>query len=154
MTQQREPEPADSLPVLLFELEGQLYGVSVAQVEAIVTRSEPGHSNAGLAEGWAVGGLNSGEEGVPVQSLAGWVGLAEPQKPPSRLLLSRTADGLQAFEVDTPRDVVHLPLEDLYPLPVLIRRVLGAGPLWGVGRTQRGLLILVDLARRTSDGAC
>jgi chemotaxis signal transduction protein len=154
----------DTVHVLIFELEGQLYGIDVEQVEAIVE----GEGEAGLPVPTLSGGREgSGAEGrtcsyegqdVPVRSLASWIRLGQPDlsqsfrtgKRPStvasRVLLSRSSGTLQGFLVDTPKDIVALSVVDIFPIPDLIQRVLGPTPLWGVGRSPGGLLLLVDLA--------
>jgi chemotaxis signal transduction protein len=152
----------DAVHLLVFELDGQFYGVDVDQVEAIVA-------------GECTDGICSYEgEDVPVRDLARWIGLDRPDPSPrpsvvsspqpsavetgetgkrpsvavSRVLLSRSSGTLQGFLADTPRNIVTLGVADLFPIPNLIQRVLGPTPLWGVGRSPGGLLLLVDLARR------
>ncbi len=128
------PLDKSQIHLLLFELDGQLYGVDVDQVEALV-------------EGECCDGLWSYEgQDVPTQCLALWVGLEQPEKAPTRMLLTQSGGELRGFLVDTPRDIATLSVEDIFPIPNLIQRVLGHTPLWGVGRTARGLLLLVDLA--------
>jgi len=125
---------ANNVHFVVFEMGGQLYGVDVAQVEAIVE----GHGEDGS---WFYEGQD-----VPLQSFARWLHLEPPGEGTARVLLSRIGGRLHGFQVETPRDILALPLEDIFPLPVLIRRALGSSPLWGVGRSSRGLLLLVDLA--------
>jgi chemotaxis signal transduction protein len=160
----------DAVHLLVFELDGQFYGVDVDQVEAIVA-------------GERTDGFCSYEgQDVPVHDLARWIGLDRPDPSPrpsvvssprpsvvpspqpsavetgetgkrlsmavSRVLLSRSSGTLQGFAVDTPKNIVTLGVADLFPIPNLIQRVLGPTPLWGVGRSPGGLLLLVDLARR------
>lgn len=122
---------------LVFELDGQAYGVNVDQVVTVVE----GQSRRGA---WRYEGQD-----IPVQSLAGWLGLDEPEPPPSRVLVSQRDGALRGFLVDTPRDIVTLPMDEIFPIPVLIQRVLGSTPLWGVGRRIQGLLPLVDLSLGT-----
>jgi chemotaxis signal transduction protein len=128
-----------NLQFLVFELQGQRYGVDVAEVEAIVqaTGLEPRE-----------GGFAYQEEGLRgVHPLSRWVGLPAAQDLPAtphHLLLSRSAEGLNGLLVDMPRDIVSLPLEDIYALPPLIRHLLPDSPLWGVGRAEDGLILLVD----------
>lgn len=127
----------DQVYFLIFELSGQLYGVGVEQVEAIIE----GEGSDGLCS-------YEGQE-IPLQDLAVWVGLGLPKGGgASRVLVSRSGGGLRGFVVNTPKDVVALPLEDIFPIPPLIRQVLGPSPLWGVGRWPAGLILLVDLAMR------
>jgi chemotaxis signal transduction protein len=123
-----------AMPFLLFELEGQRYGVAVDQVEAVV--EAPGVEEHYLYEG----------QEVPVDSFARWIGLAAARGEPDRLLIGQSGGDLRGFWVDTPRDIATLPLEAIHPLPILIRRVLGGSPLWGVGRHDGGLVLLVNLA--------
>jgi len=151
----------DTVHLLVFELGGQFYGVDVDQVEAIVA-------------GECTDGFFSYEgEDVPVHDLARWIGLDRPDPLPSisspvlpspqpsavetgerpsvavsRVLLSRSSGTLQGFVADTPKNIVTLGVADIFPIPNLIQRVLGPTPLWGVGRSPGGLLLLVDLARR------
>jgi len=116
-----------SVQFLIFELQGQRYGVDVAAIEAIVQAS---------ALRGQEGSFSYEEEGVmAVHSLAQWVGLAT----------GRESSGLL---VDMPRDIISLPLEAIHALPPLIRRLLAHSPLWGVGRTEEGLILLVDPAGR------
>jgi chemotaxis signal transduction protein len=127
--------------LLIFELNGQRYGVDVEQVLAVAEGER--------AEGqWWYDG-----EQVPLQSLARWVGLdraaGSDVVSPLRVLLSRSSGELRGFVVDTPQDIVTLPVEQIFPVPAFIRQVLGSSPLWGVGRLAAGLLLLVDL---TGDG--
>jgi chemotaxis signal transduction protein len=123
-----------AIPFLLFELEGQRYGVAVDQVEAIVEAQA-------VEERY----LYAGQE-VPVRPFAGWIGLPAADKFDGRLLIGHSAEGWQGFEVGTPRDIITLPLEAIHPIPILVRRVLGDSPLWGVGRHADGLVLLVNLA--------
>jgi chemotaxis signal transduction protein len=154
----------DTVHVLIFELERQLYGIDVEQVKAIVE----GEADDGLPVPTHSGcSAESGAEGrtcfyegqdVPVHSLASWIGLGQPDlsqsfgtdKQPSpvasRVLLSRSSGTFQGFLVDTPKDIVALSVVDIFPIPDLIQRVLGPTPLWGVGKSPSGLLLLVDLA--------
>ena len=125
---------------LVFELDGQAYGVNVDQVGALTE----GNGRGGP---WRYGGQD-----IPVQSLAGWLGLDAPEPPPSRVLVSQRDGALRGFLVDTPRDIVTLPMDEIFALPVLIQRVLGSTPLWGVGRRPDGLLPLVDLSVGSGTG--
>jgi chemotaxis signal transduction protein len=131
----REPDNStQDIHILVFELGGQLYGVDVDQVETVV-------------EGQASDGLWSyqGQE-IPVQDLALWVGLeASGEDTASRLLLVWSNGALRGFSVDTPRDIVALPPEAVFPIPPLIQRVSGRSPLWGVAQWSKGLILLVDL---------
>lgn len=152
----------DGVQFLVFELAGQRYGVDVAEVEGLV-RSD---ASAAPKEGVLV---YEGEQ-VQVQPLAQWVGLPPEQEaasrtgngsaapgsglPPvpggefSRLLLSRRGGTLNGLLVDMPRDIISLPLDAIFALPVLIRRLLVDSPLWGVGRAEDGLILLLDPASR------
>lgn len=119
----------EQVPLLIFELGGQLYGVDVDQVEAIVERQAS----------------FQGPE-IQVQDLAVWIGLELSEEgEASRLLLSRSSGALRGFMVNTPKDVIALSLDGIFPIPPLIRRVLGRSPLWGVGQWAQGLILLVDL---------
>jgi chemotaxis signal transduction protein len=140
----------DSMHFLVFALHGQRYGVDVAEIEAIV-------QVAGLRQ--HDGGVSYEGEGLlAVHSLDRWIGLAAEhdmpadQAPaadaPHHLLLSRSGRGLHGLLVDMPRDIVSLPLEAIYALPPLIRHLLPDSPLWGVGRAEDGLILLVDPAGR------
>jgi chemotaxis signal transduction protein len=132
---------SEQIHVLIFELDGQLYGVDVSQVDALV--EGPSSQEQEETGAWAY----QGQE-VPLRCLASWIGLESPEVSPSRVLLSRDQGSLQGFLVDIPKDMVSLRLDDVYPVPVLIRRVLGPSALWGVGRSAGGLVLLVDLRAR------
>lgn len=123
-----------AMPFLLFELEGQRYGVAVDQVEAVV--EAPAVEEPYLYEG----------QEVPIDSFARWIGLAAAGGRADRLLIGQSGGSLRGFRIDTPRDIATLSLEAIHPLPILIRRVLGDSPLWGVGRHDGGLVLLVNLA--------
>jgi len=135
-TDQAQSNYAQGVSFLVFELDGQFYGVNVDQVEEIVTEERCDELSAHQ------------EQDVPTCGLARWVGLDQPEAVTSRVLLSRGSGELEGFLVDTPKNIVTLSLEDISPMPCLIRQVLGPSPLWGVGRMSRGLLLLVDLHRR------
>lgn len=115
----------ETLTVLLLEVEGQLVGIDVAEVERIV----PSTGQHPLPD-------------LPVRSLAGWLGLPEPAQAPAWLLLGRQ----QGLAVDRPHDLVDLPLAEIFSLPLLIRRTLPASPLWAVAHGPQGLLLLAHLA--------
>lgn len=72
--------------------------------------------------------------------------VGESEQAASRILIGWSGDALRGFWVDLPKTIVSLAVADIFPIPPLIRRVLGSSPLWGVGRLPRGLLLLVDLA--------
>lgn len=128
---------AQDIHLLVFEVGGQPYGVDVDQVEALVE----GQASSGL---WSYEG-----EDIPVQDLALWVGLdVSREGEASRILLSRSGGALRGFQVDTPKDVIGLAVECIFPIPLLIRRVLGHSPLWGVAQRPEGLILLVDLTER------
>lgn len=130
-----ERDGGNRMHFVVFELDGRPYGVNVDQVEA-------------LTEGQGCEGMWCyDDQDIPVQSLARWIGLDPPEPLPSRLLVSRSGGALHGFLVDTPRDIVTLAVEDIFALPILAQRVLGATSLWGVGRHPHGLLPLVDLSR-------
>lgn len=143
-----------SVQLLVFELQGQRYGVDVAEIEAIVQASALRHDEGTFAYG---------EEEVTADSLARWVGLGSrdeaaagqataPGAEPQHLLLSRSGGVLNGLLVDMPRDIVSMPLEAIYALPPLIRRLLADSPLWGVGRAEEGLILLVDPSGRHRPG--
>jgi chemotaxis signal transduction protein len=121
------------LHFLVFELDGQFYGIDVEQIEAIV-------------EGECCDGLwfYEGQQ-VPTRCLALWIGLEQPDEPPTRVLLTRSGEKLQGFLVDTPKDIVTLSVEQIFPIPILIQKALRSSPLWGVGRWRDRLFLLVDL---------
>jgi chemotaxis signal transduction protein len=125
----------EQVHVLVFVLGRQRYGVDVEQLVAVV-EGEPCNGS------WCY----EGQE-VPVQSLACWIGLDQAGEPPSRVLVSRSGGALHGFLVDTPEDIVTLPVDQIFPVPALIQQVLGPSPLWGIGRFPGGLLLLVDLVR-------
>lgn len=135
----------DSVQFLVFELQGQRYGVDVAGIDAIVQAPglrQPDGTYAYEGEGMAA-----------VHALDHWVGLASGREAPAEdtprhLLLSRSGGKLYGLLVGMPRDIVSLPLEAIYALPPLIRRLLPDSPLWGVGRAEDGLILLVDPANR------
>jgi chemotaxis signal transduction protein len=132
-----EGRSGEQIHFLVFELSGQRYGVDIDQVLAVVE----GEGCEGL---WCYEG-----EDVPLQWLARWIGLDQAAiadgAPFSRVLLSRSSGMLRGFMVDTPQDIVTLSVDQIFPVPALIRQVLGPSPLWGVGRPAAGLLLLVDL---------
>lgn len=132
----RDQDARDRTQILhfvVFELGGQPYGIDVEQVEAIV-------------EGECCEGLWSYEgQEIPVHCLTARVGLEQPPEPPSHVLVSWGDEGMQGFLVDAPRNIVPLPVDDIFSLPDLIRQVMGVTPLWGVGRSADGLFLLVDL---------
>jgi chemotaxis signal transduction protein len=135
------PAPPASVQFLAFELRGQRYGLDVAKVEALVQADGLLHQDGKFSY--------EGERLLAVHPLDRWVGLVAGHEPPTadaprQLLLSRSAAGLHGLLVDMPRDIVSLPLEAIYALPPLIRRLLSHSPLWGVGRTEQGLILLVD----------
>ncbi len=127
------------LHFLVFEVQGQPFGVNVDDVEVLV--------EGGDGEGtWQYEGQD-----IPVQNFSAWIGLGPPSSAPSRVFVSRCGGALRGFLVDTPRDIVALPVDEIFAMPDLIRRVLGATPIWGVGRHAGGLLLLVDLAPAQGD---
>jgi chemotaxis signal transduction protein len=140
MTQVRTDQ--EQVHFLVFELDGQHYGVNVDQVEAVV-------EGECCEDSWSYEGQD-----VPVQCFATWIGLRstaseavdEPDRSASRILIGWSGDAMRGFLVDLPRTIVSLAVDDIFPIPPLIQRVLGPSPLWGVGRLPRGLLLLVDLA--------
>lgn len=132
---EQEQSSGDLIHFVVFEVDGRTYGVHVDQVET-------------LTEGEGQEGVRRyHDQDIPVQSLARWIGLDPPEPLPSRLLVSRSGGTLHGFLVDTPRDIVSLAVDDIFALPILVQQVLGATPLWGVGRCPHGLLPLVDLSR-------
>lgn len=134
------PAQQDSVHLLVFELEGQRYGVDVDEIEAIVQAGALRQGEEAFAYG---------DETVVVDSLARWVGRASAaERAPQHLLLSRRGGVLSGLLVDMPRDIVSLPLERIHALPDLIRRLLSGSPFWGVGRAEEGLILLVDPASR------
>jgi chemotaxis signal transduction protein len=125
---------SEDIYLLLFELDGQLYGVDVAQVETIIE----GQTRDGL---WSY----QGQE-MAAQDLALWVGLeASGEDKASRVLLSWSNGALRGFLVNTPKDIVALPPESVFAIPPLIQRVSERSPFWGVAQGPKGLILLVDL---------
>jgi len=130
---QKPVQPEQIIHFLVFDLAGQPYGVNVAQVEGVV--AGPGREGKWTYQG----------QEIILHSLPRLLELALPEEALNRVLLIRRDGELHGFLVPTPRDIVALAVEDIFPLPPLIRRVLGERTLlWGVGRMENGLLLLVD----------
>ena len=148
----------EGFPILVFKHAGWRFGVAVDHVEAIVGLPPP------AAAGEPARCEYQGQE-LPAQTLGAWLGLQDGDGwQPSRVLIVRAPEhggggggALRAFLVDAPRDIVTLPLEAVYPMPVLMARALGASPFWGVGHDRHNdeLVLLVDLgaAARGAGGA-
>jgi chemotaxis signal transduction protein len=139
-----------SVQFLVFALHDQRYGVDVAEIEAIVQAAGLRQEDGAFSY--------EGEELLAVHPLDRWVGLTAGREAPAggapatdaprHLLLSRSSGGLHGLLVDMPRDIVSLPLEAIYALPPLIRHLLPDSPLWGVGRAEGELILLVDPVER------
>ena len=145
----------EGFPILVFKHAGWRFGVAVEHVEAILGLPPlPAPGEAARCE-------YRGQD-LPMQTLGTWLGLQDHGGwQPSRVLITRgpgylsgRGDALRAFLVDAPRDIVTLPLEAVYAMPVLVARALGASPFWGIGhdRQSGNLILLVDLAADAVSG--
>ena len=68
---------------------------------------------------------------------------------PNCVLLIQSGGKLRGFLVDAPRSIVHLPVENVFPMPILIKRFLifsGLSLLRGIVRVSNKLMLLVDLS--------
>ncbi|MBN1661294.1 MAG: chemotaxis protein CheW [Anaerolineae bacterium] len=146
----------EAFPILVFKHAGWRLGVAVDQVEAIINLPPlPATGEPAVCEYLG--------QAIPMYALGAWLGLEEDAGwQPSRVLIAHAladpagcGDALRAFLVDAPSNILTLPLEAVYAMPVLLARALGRSPFWGFGHDQHvdGLILLVDLGADAARGA-
>jgi chemotaxis signal transduction protein len=95
-----------------------------------------------------IAGLTAPEDvgELPLVELATLLKLASsPPLSRPRVLLP-TVGSQQGILVENPQEIVEIAPDDLYPLPVLIKRTVNVPAVWGVARIGESLAALVDLA--------
>jgi chemotaxis signal transduction protein len=94
---------------------------------------------AGLAAPEDVGEL-------PLVELAALLELAHPPPLNRPRVLLPVVSPRRGILVENPQEIVEIAPDDLYPLPVLVKRTLSVPAVWGVARIGEALAALVDLA--------
>jgi hypothetical protein len=94
---------------------------------------------AGLAAPEDVGEL-------PLVELAALLNLAQSPPLSSPRVLLPAVGPRRGILLENPQGIVAVAPDDLYPLPMLIKRTVSVSAVWGVARVGESLAALVDLA--------
>ena len=63
------------------------------------------------------------------------------------ILMVNTSAGVKAARVDSVRGVIKMPLENIEPLPGFLKKRIQTDCIWGIGKLEQDLVILLDLDR-------
>jgi chemotaxis signal transduction protein len=100
-------------------------------------------------EDWKAGKPEGRSSGCPAFWLSGCA-----DNDGTVILLVDTAAGARGVHVDSVRDVVKMPLEQIEPLPEFLKSRIQTDCIWGIGKLEDELIILLDLDRYVLDAGC
>jgi purine-binding chemotaxis protein CheW len=137
-TQQAEAE----LALLGFDLAGQLYGLPLDEVQAVLAAPSD-MASLPQSDDAALGVIRTQERLLPLVSLHHLLGLqAEPQRG-GRVVVVRIGDSEVGLAVDRLQAIVRLPLGAIDPAPAVLNRAAGEAQVQSIGRTPAGPLMAI-----------
>ncbi len=133
------------LGMVIFSADGFRFGAEINQIVSIITSPEK---------------LEGIDDSVPFVDLPAQLGTAEttlcntlsterPSKNNGKYtaLLVDTVKGIKGVYVESVSGVVNIPLEQIAPLPVFLKNKMQIDCIWGIGKLEDELIILLDLER-------
>ena len=142
--------PEGSLPILKFRLDGEEFGVSAMEVERVLGMVVP--ARIPMAPAYVAGALNLGGEVLILVDLRIKFGTrAQRHTKDTRIIVVEAGDRKVGFIVDSVSDIESFSVEAIDSLssqPVDLDREA----VFGIARTEKGVLILLDLAQVLSSG--
>jgi len=146
------PERRESLQVVTVKLGSETYGIPIRQIQEIVGISVVTRV-PGLPR-FVSGVINLRGKIIPVLNLRRRFGLEEDEASAvgrsSRIVVVEMGEQTAGLEVDSVHQVVRLPPESIEPVPHAIG-ALGGEYFFGVGKVEKGLIILLDIDKVLSE---
>ena len=135
--------------LVVFNLANEEYGVAITQVQEIIRQPEitriPGMPD------FIEGVINLRGRIIPVIDLRKRFGLQHKEASDSTRIVVADASGQTiGLVVDSVSEVINLPKEQIDPIPPSIASI-DAEYLSGVGKLEKRIVILLDLAKLLSD---
>lgn len=147
------PERREALQVVTVMLDAEIYGVPIRQIQEIVGMSVVTRV-PGLPS-FVSGVINLRGKIIPVLDLRRRFGLPEQTAEAdvsrsSRIVVVEIAGQTAGLEVDSVHKVVLLPPDAIEPVPHAIGAT-GGEYFSGVGKVEKGLIILLDIDKVLSE---
>jgi purine-binding chemotaxis protein CheW len=130
------------LALLGFELAGQLYGLPLDEVQAVLA-APSGLATLPQSDDAALGVVSTQDRLLPLVSLHRLLGLqAEPQRG-GRVVVIRIGDSEVGLVVDRLQPIVRLPPGAVDPAPAVLNRTQGEAQVQSIGRPSGGPLMAI-----------
>lgn len=128
--------------MIIFRLGNEEYSVPIMSVQEIIMRQTPTHIPK--SPGWVEGVINLRGHIIPIIDGKKKLSLVEKNENTnnSRIMVLDVEHEIIGLIVDEVSEVIHLKTEDIDPTPVAICEDNDC--LWGVGKFQNRLLILIN----------
>lgn len=131
--------------LVLFSLNNEEYGVSIAQVKEIIQYN--GATKFPNTKSYMEGVINLRDKIVPIVNLALMLGLSVSDDAHKRALIVETGGKDVGIVVDKVTEVVRIPQSSIDPPPTTIKKEY----IWGIGKEGERLLILLDMDKLFSN---
>ncbi len=141
--------PTPSTQVVIFQLAGESYAVSISDVREIV-RMQP-ITPVPSAPEHVQGVVNLRGQVIPVIHLAKRLGLpVQPETPATRIIVAQAGQDTIGMVVDSVVKVSHIPGDDIEVPEALAREGASLAYIVGIAKMEDGLITLIDLEQALS----
>jgi len=142
-------QSSESIQVVVFQMEKELFAVSISDVWEIVLMQPitPVPGSPAFVEGV----VNLRGQIIPVISLAKRLGLeSKPVTPSTRIVVAQVGDDTVGMIVDAVQKVTHIPVEDIEVPDGIALEGECLTYVQGIAKVDGGLITLVDLEEAIS----
>jgi purine-binding chemotaxis protein CheW len=137
------------LQLVVFNLNGQLFGAEASQVFQIIRYQEV--TKVPKMPTFIEGILNFRGSVLPIISLSKRFDMGETEiTKKTKILISRVDDKLAGFIVNDVSEIIKLPDEDIEPVPLMINSEASAF-LTKIGKKDDKLISIIDLIKVLND---
>jgi purine-binding chemotaxis protein CheW len=135
--------------LVAFFLANEEYGVTITQIQEVIRKPNITHI-PGMPD-FIEGVINLRGKVIPIIDLRKRFGLEQMQESDkTRIIVANTSDQTIGLIVDGVSEVIHLPEDQIDPIPPTIASI-DAEYLSGVGKMDRRLVILLNVEKLLSE---
>jgi purine-binding chemotaxis protein CheW len=136
----------NELQLVVFKLGSEEFGVEIRNVQEIIRMTNI--TKIPQASGYVKGIINLRGRIIVVINLNVMLGMESSElNGNTRIIVADVGDTVLGFAVDSVSEVIRLPESNVEPAPAIITNKIGTEYLYGVGKLDNRLLILLKLGK-------
>jgi len=146
MAFEEKSKATDLLQLVVFELGGEEFGVEIMNVQEIIRMPEM--TQIPHSPDFVEGVINLRGRIIVVVNLSKRFNMrSKATDENSRIIVVEIGNAVVGMIVDSVNEVLRIPASNVEPAPELVKSKVSRNYLKGVGKIDKRLLILLDLAR-------